>query len=179
MKLPITIYGQPVLRKKCASVEVITEEIYALVHSMIETMDEGRRGIGLAAPQVGKSLKIFVLRRYIIQPDGKWDVSEPFVYINPKIVWHSDKTWVDEEGCLSIPKIRLPVERPWAIRVEGMDLEGNTFTHELEGLNARVVLHENDHINGVLFIDRVEPRYLKEVSSDLQKMKKKGKGLSH
>lgn len=175
MKLPIVLYGDPILRKKGVPVKEITDEIRQLAHDMIETMDEGGRGIGLAAQQVGKALRLFVLRRYIDGPDGKWTVSDPVVYINPKILEVTKETWVSEEGCLSIPKIYLPVERPIKIKVESTRLDGSHVVEEIEGMNARVVLHENDHINGVLFIDRVEEKYLRGVESDLRALKKKSK----
>lgn len=172
MKLPIFYYGHPILRKKGERVEAITPEIRKLVADMVETIDQ-INAIGLAAPQVGKSLQLFVLRRYIILPDGKWTVSEPYVYINPKILEHSEETWVDDEGCMSIPGIRLPVVRPVRIKIEATDLEGNRFVHEMEGLNARVLFHENDHINGVLYVDRVEEKLRKQAEPHLKNIKKK------
>lgn len=172
MKLPLFYYGHPILRKKCDPVEKITPEVRGLAADMIETIDK-KNGIGLAAPQVGKSIRLFVLRRYIFLPNGQWQVSEPYVYINPKITEISEATEVDEEACMSIPGLRLPVERPVKIRVEAIDLEEIQFTHELEGLNARVVLHENDHINGVLFIDRVEATLRKQAEPQLRKIKQK------
>ncbi len=174
MKLKVHIYGDPILRKKGEPVQEITEEIRQLAQDMVETMDVSN-GIGIAAQQVGHAIKLFVLRRYIDGPDGKWTVSEPIVYINPKIVAHSKETWVSDEGCLSIPKINLPVERPVKIKVEYTRLDGSHVVEEIEGMNARVILHENDHINGVLFIDRVEEKYLRDVQEELRALKKKNK----
>jgi peptide deformylase len=173
VKLTILRYGNPILRKKGEKIAEITDEIRQLVHDMIQTMDEGNRGIGLAAQQVGQAIKLFVLRRYIDGPNGKWTVSDPIVYINPKILAVSEETWVTEEGCLSIPKIYLPVERPIKIKIESTRLDGSHVVEEVEGMNARVILHENDHINGVLFIDRVEEKYLREVEGALRAIKKK------
>ncbi len=172
MKLPICYYGDPVLRKKGEKVVEITDDLRRLVADMIETFDENN-GIGLAAHQVGKPLALFVLRKYIHREDDKWDVTEPIVYINPKILEYSDEMWVEEEGCLSIPKIRLPVERPVRIKVEATDLEGKRFVEELEWQNARVVMHENDHINGVLYIDRVEEKFRKPAEAALKAIKQK------
>ena len=174
MKLPICIYGNPILRKKGELIKEITDEVRQLAQDMIETMDEGN-GIGLAAQQVGRSIRLFVLRRYIDGPDGKWTVSEPIVYINPKILAVSQETWVTDEGCLSIPKLHLPVERPIKIKVESTRLDGTRVVEEIEGMNARVILHENDHINGVLYIDRVEDRFLRDVEGTLRALKKKSK----
>ncbi len=86
---------------------------------------------------------------------------------------HSKETWVEEEACMSIPKLHLPVERPLRIKVESTKLDGSRIVEELEGINARVVMHENDHINGVLFIDRVEDKYLKPAEAKLREIKKK------
>ncbi len=171
MKLPIMYYGNPVLRKNCERVDEITDEIRQLVADMIETFDNAN-GIGIAAPQVGKSLSLFVLRHYIPKEDGPWDVTEPFVYINPKILEYSEETWVEEEGCLSIPNLRLPVKRPMRVKVEATDLNGTRFVQELEGHNARAVMHENDHVHGVLYIDRVEERFKKPVEGILRDLKK-------
>jgi len=172
VNLPLFYYGHPILRKKCEPILEITDEIRQLAANMNETVDR-RNAVGFAAPQVGKSIRMFVLRRYIFLPDGRWTVSEPYVYINPKILEVSEETWVDEEGCMSIPGLRVPVERPLRIKVEGTDLDGNTFVHELEGLNARVVLHENDHLNGVLSIDRTDPKTRQAIEPKLRAIKKK------
>lgn len=172
MKLTFCYYGNPILRKKGEPITEITEEIKELVAAMIDYFDNNN-GIGLSAQQVGKALRLFVLRRYIHLPDGKWTVSEPHVYINPKILERSKETWVEEEACMSIPKLHLPVERPLRIKVESTKLDGSRIVEELEGINARVVMHENDHINGVLFIDRVEDEYLKPAEAKLREIKKK------
>jgi peptide deformylase len=171
MKLKVCYYGNPILRKKTEVITEITPEICQLAQEMMGSLDE-LNAIGLAANQVGSSHRLFVLRRYIHLPEGKWTVSEPYAYLNPKILDHSKETWIDEEGCISIPKIKLPVERPLKIKVESMRLDGSTVVEELEGINARVVLHENDHLNGVLYIDRVEEKYLKSVESQLREIKK-------
>jgi peptide deformylase len=174
VKLEVRIYGDPILRKKGEPIKEITDEIRQLARDMIETMDQND-GIGLAAQQVGHAVKLFVLRRYIDQPDGKWKVSEPIVYINSKILARSEETWIEEEGCLSIPKIRLPVERPFKIKVESTRIDGSHVVEEFEGINARVILHENDHVNGVLYIDRVEDQYLRDVQEKLRAIKKKSR----
>ena len=171
MKLPLAYYGNPLLRKKCLPIKEITQEICRLADDMIETMDQSN-GIGLAASQVGHLIRLFVLRKYHHLPSGEWTVSVPIVYINPKILEHSKETWSTEEGCLSIPKVYLPVDRPLKIKVEAQDREGNTFIEELEGMNARVVLHENDHLNGVLFIDRVDKELVESAMHQLRAIKK-------
>ena len=172
MLLKIHYYGAPVLRKRCEPVQEVTEEIRQLAKDMIETMDKGN-GCGLAAPQVGHSLRLFVLRDYIIHEDGKWTLSEPKVYINPKLSHPGEYLLSDVEGCLSLPGLRLDVDRPDRITVEALDLDGNLFTEEAEGYNARIRMHENDHINGVLFIDRIDEKTRHKIDPQLREMKKK------
>jgi len=172
MKLTFCYYGNPILRKKGEPIKEITDEIRELVAAMIDYFDN-HNGIGMAAQQVGKALRLFVLRRYVHLPDGKWTTSEPHVYINPKILAVSKETWIEDESCMSLPKLQLPVERPLSIKVESTKLDGTRIVEELEGINARVVLHENDHINGVLYIDRVEDKYLKKAEARLREIKKK------
>jgi peptide deformylase len=172
MRLPLRFYGDPILRQRCAPVEAITEEIRQLVRDMIETMDI-HKGCGLAAPQVGHSLRIFVLRDYVETPEGDFALSEPRVYINPKLSNPSVKKILDTEGCLSIPGIRADVERPLKIRVEATDLEGRPFSEDVEGYNARIRMHENDHINGVLYIDRLDLRRRKKIEPLLKELQKK------
>jgi peptide deformylase len=172
MKLKLRYYGDPILRKKTEVVGAITDEIKELAAAMIEALTEFN-GIGLTTCQVGYLYRFFVLRRYIHLPDGKWNMGEALVYINPKILSYSQETWVEEEACLSVPKLYLPVERPLKITVESTRLDGSHVVEEIEGLNARVILHENDHLNGVLFIDRVEDKYLKPVEKRLKEIKKR------
>lgn len=172
MILKIYYYGDPILRKHCEPITEITDEIRKLASDMIETMDKND-GIGLAAPQVGRTLRMFVLRNYIYQEDGHWTLSEPKVYINPKLSSPSDHTISDVEGCLSLPGLRLDVDRPGKVTIEAMDLDGNVFVEGLEGYNARVRMHENDHINGVLFIDRVDVNTRKKIDPILKAIKKK------
>lgn len=178
MKLPIRYFGDPVLRQKCESVGEITEEIKKLVFDMVETFDNNN-GIGISACQVGVPLRIFVLRNYIPLPDGTWVMSAPVVYINPKIVSVSAETDQDTEGCLSLPGIKEWVERPIKLTIEATDLNGKLFTETFEGrdeverLNARVRMHENDHLNGVLFIDRLPAKVRKRIEPKLHEIKTK------
>lgn len=172
MLLKIYYYGHPILRKRCEPVKEITDEIRKLAQDMIETMDKND-GAGLAAPQVGHSIRMFVLRNYTFTEDGHWTLSEPKVYINPKLSSPSEHLISDTEGCLSLPGLRLHVSRPDKITIEAMDLDGKTFVEELEGYNARVRMHENDHINGVLFIDRIDANARNKIDPLLRQIKKK------
>lgn len=172
MLLPLAYYGNPILRKKAAPVKEINEEIRKLVADMIETMN-AKDGIGIAAPQVQHSLALFVTRAPIMLADGEWEKGEIRVFINPKIVGVSSEQNCYSEGCLSIPKLYGDVYRPNKITVQAQDLNGNTFVEDFVGFPARVILHENDHINGVLFIDRLEAKERKQIESQLREIKKK------
>jgi peptide deformylase len=172
MLLSIVYFGDPRLRKKALPVEEVTEELRHLAQNMLETMD-ANNGIGLAATQVGSEVRLFILRNYEEMEDGSIQLTEPQVYINPKISILDDRIQEDTEGCLSLPGLRESVVRPYSIRVEALDLEGKPFTELLEGYKARVVLHENDHLNGVLFIDRIPAAERKRIAPHLQAIKKK------
>ncbi len=174
MILPIVHYGQKLLRTKCAEVGEITPNILQLVADMIETMSV-KNGVGIAAPQVGYSLRIFVASDYIENEEGESLLSKPRVYINPKIVSKSEETCFETEGCLSIPGIREEVERPISIVMEATDLEGNLFTEELTLYNARIRMHENDHLNGVLFVDRLSPLKRKKIAHFLKQIEAKNR----
>jgi peptide deformylase len=108
-------------------------------------------------------------------PDGTWTAGPPQVFINPKILSVSKETEFDDEGCMSLPGLRVAVERPVKIKIEATDLSGETFVEEVEGINARVRLHENDHLNGVLTVDRTTPQEKKRVEGQLRALKKKYK----
>jgi peptide deformylase len=147
----IVLMGDPVLRTEADPVEIFDEELRALVRDMFETMYLAE-GIGLAAPQVGVSRRVLVvdLRRED-QPDRR------VALVNPKVVWASGETDKQPEGCLSIPGLEEVVERPLAVRIEGFDPEGNEVVVEAEELFSRALQHEIDHLDGVLFLDRVSP----------------------
>lgn len=175
--LQIRYFGDPVLRENSAPIVEITEEVKKLAHDMIQTFDNNS-GIGLSACQVGVPIRMFVARSYIGLPDGTWTATAPIVFINPKILSVSKETESDSEGCLSIPGIREWVERPIKVTIEATDLNGKRFVEvfegrdEIERLNARVRLHENDHLNGVLFIDRLPPKVRKRIETKLREIKK-------
>lgn len=174
MILPIVHYGQKLLRTKCAEVREITSEILQLVADMMETMN-AKNGVGIAAPQVGRSLRIFIASDYVETEEGESLLSKPRIYINPKILSKSEETCFETEGCLSIPGIREEVERPVSIVIEATDLEGNLFTEELTLYNARIRMHENDHLNGVLFVDRLSPLKRKKIAHFLKQIEAKNK----
>ncbi len=148
----IVLMGDPVLRQEAEDVTVFDAALRALVRDMYETMYHAD-GIGLAAPQIGIAKRVLVvdLRR----ADEDDDEPPKVALINPKIVWSSDETYRASEGCLSIPGIEEIVERPFAIRVEGRDVNGNEVVVEAEDLFGRALQHEIDHLDGILFLDRV------------------------
>ena len=176
MLLKIYYYDHPVLRKRCHPIKEITPEIRRLAMDMIETMDK-YDGAGLAAPQVGHSIRLFVLREYLFTEDDRWTLSPPKVYINPKLHSPEGPLISDNEGCLSFPGLRFHVTRPDEITVEATDLDGNLFVEHLEGYNARLRMHENDHINGVLFIDRLGTRERKKIEPILRSIKAKSANI--
>lgn len=128
--------------------------------------------IGLAAVQVGVPIRLFVCRSYVMIPNEPWTMTPAKVYINPKLSNHSEELVEDQEGCISIPKLRGNVIRPLKLTIEALDLDGKLFTEDLEGYNARSRMHENDHLNGVLYIDRMHENDRKKLDADLRAIKK-------
>jgi peptide deformylase len=148
----IVLMGDPVLREKAEPVDAFDAELVDLVQDMFETM-YAAEGIGLAAPQIGVSRRIFVID---VRDDEDPDRG-PRAIINPEIVEHSDATDKAPEGCLSIPGIEEVVERPARVRLRAQDVAGAWFELEADELFARALQHEYDHLDGVLFLDRVGP----------------------
>lgn len=170
MELPLSYYGDPVLRKKCKPVDEINDEIKKLIEDMVDTM-EANNGIGLAAPQIGLDLRIFVTYVPKEEENGEFGPGILRVFINPEILEYSEEKTQLTEGCLSIPTVHGSVVRPFKVKVRALDKEGNEFTEEFEGLEAHCVLHENDHINGVLFVDRIRGKERKTLEPQLRKVK--------
>lgn len=171
MILDLCYWDDPILREKCKPVEKITDEIKALIRDMIETMD-AKKGVGLAAPQIGRGLCLFVMRNTEEGPEGELVLTHPQVFINPKITNPSKELEVMSEGCLSLPGLHLDIARPFSITVEALDENGNPFKEILQGYKARVIMHENDHINGKLFIDRINSKLRKKIEPELQRIKR-------
>jgi peptide deformylase len=177
MILKLAYYGDSILRKKCALVEAITPEISVLIQDMIETM-HSQKGLGIAAPQVHADKAIFVICPHYKDEEGNWHPGDVQVFINPKILEKSEETTTESEGCLSIPKIYGDVKRPQRIVIQAMNEKGETFTKEFTDFEAHIVLHENDHINGVLFIDRLSAPEKKQIEHKLRDLKKRLSKLS-
>ena len=141
--------GDPVLRQKAESLGEVDAETRRLIQDMFETMYEAD-GVGLAAPQVGVSQRVIVI-------DPHEQGMKPFGLINPVILQSAKEVERGEEGCLSIPGLKDIVERPAGVVVEGLDADGQPLHIEAEGLLARVLQHEIDHLDGILFPDRLSP----------------------
>lgn len=171
MKLALCYYGNPILRKKAQAVAEVTPEIKALAANLIQTMQESN-GVGLAAPQVGYSLRLFVIQEITMGPDGEVTAKPPEVILNPTFSKPGRELETMQEGCLSLPGLYLDVERPTSIDVRYQTLEGDWKEEHLVGFRARVFMHENDHINGVLFFDRLPAAERKQLHSVLQEIKK-------
>lgn len=172
MQLPIRYYGDPVLRAKAKPLEKITQEIIELAHNMIETMILNN-GVGLAAPQIGKSIRLYVCRDEIKNFEGEYTLGEPKVMVNPVLTNPSEETVTQVEGCLSIPGLHLNIERPKAIYIRYQNLSGEFIEEELTDYFARVNMHENDHLNGTLHIDRASAQDRKKAEPILKQIKKK------
>ena len=145
-------YGDPALRMQAHEVAEVDDDVRRLVERMTALMEDAQ-GVGLAATQVG------VLRRLFVFVDGD---EGPQAIVNPVFVERAEETEPDEEGCLSLQGVKVPVERSVRVVLEGLDAAGAPVRHELEGYTARVVQHEFDHLDGVLIIDRTDDEHRKE-----------------
>lgn len=150
--LPLRFLGDPVLRRKADEVPAVTPEIRELVEAMFATM-YAEEGVGLAAPQVGRSIRLFVVD---VEPEEEGGERVKQAFVNPVIRERSGEI-VGEEGCLSIPGLRADVKRAARVVVEALDADGKPFRLEAEGLLARALQHEQDHLDGILFLDRLGP----------------------
>ena len=155
----LVIEGDPLLRKKSRTVDEITPRIIKLLDDMADTMYFENRGIGIAAPQVG------VLRRVFVVDVG--DEHGKIEFINPEIL-ETSGSQTDNEGCLSVPGKTCPVTRAEYVKVKALDRDGNEFTIEGEGLLARCILHEYNHLEGILFIDKSADGKIYDVDSEAE-----------
>lgn len=166
--LGIRIYGDEVLRRRTPDVEELDEDLAGFLERMVETMIV-EEGVGLAAPQVGVSRRIAVVNPEPGNPGTLLHL------INPRIISSGDRSESVEEGCLSVPGIRGRVERPAAIEVEYLDPEGAEHREAFEGLVARIIQHEVDHLDGVLFVDRLSFGRRTMVKGRLRELARRGK----
>lgn len=171
MLLPIYGYGQPVLKKKTEPVGPDYPGLAELIANMWETMYEAK-GVGLAAPQVGLPIRLFVVDTIQIMDEGKEDEGIRQCFLNAEKIEEAGVPWTYEEGCLSIPDIRGDVDRPPQLRLRYQD--ENFVMHEqvFTGMNARVIQHEYDHIDGVLFLEHLKPIKKRLIRRKLENIKK-------
>lgn len=177
MQYTFCTYGHPLLRQKAAPITTIDQAVCALADDMLRIMEE-KKGVGLAAPQIGLSRQLCVAgfdpRLDVAEPGGPRlnpELELPLVLINPCLISRTG-SFTDTEGCLSVPEIWAPVLRAFEITVAFLDLHGQAQRLTARGLLARAIQHEIDHLNGVLFIDRMSPIKKITLSGRLKRMKK-------
>lgn len=176
MILPIISFGNSVLRTKCKNISKDYKDLDDLLSNMWETM-YASRGVGLAAPQINNPIRVFIIDTQPFYDDEEEKIEgNPLkkVFINAKIINEEGDSWLFNEGCLSIPDIREDISRKSTIKIEYFDENFNKHIDTYDGLTARVIQHEYDHIEGVLFIDKISPlrkRMIKGRLNDISKGK--------
>lgn len=182
MILRVTQFGEPVLKEKGASVEIFDEALAQLAADMFETMYD-EEGIGLAAQQVGHAIQLFVMDLQVSsrEPDFAYtfdsktpplELIMPLAVVNPVLELDPSETGLYEEGCLSFPGVRGQIERPLALKMRFQDLKGNPHEITCDGLFARVIQHEYDHLQGTLFTERMSAKTLLPLQSKLKRLKR-------
>ena len=171
MILPIVAYGDPVLKKEAEEIEQDYPKLQELIDNMFETMYNAQ-GVGLAAPQIGKSIRLFIVDASPFEEDEPALKGFKKTFINPIIVEETGKDWAFNEGCLSIPGVREDVNRQPKITIEYYDREFNLIEETFVGLAARVIQHEYDHVEGILFTDHINPLKRRLLNSRLNNISK-------
>ncbi len=171
MILPIYIYGHPVLRKMCASINKDYPQLNDLIANMFETMYNAN-GVGLAAPQIGKDIRLFIVDASPFAEDDPELEGFKKVFINAKITDQNGEEWSMDEGCLSIPGLNAPVSRQDEITITYRDENWVEHTDTFTGYAGRIIQHEYDHIEGILFPDRCKPMRRRLLSGKLAKIQK-------
>lgn len=169
MILPIVAYGDPVLKRIADEIDQDYPGLEGLISNMEESM-EGANGVGLAAPQIGKSIRLFLIDSTLMMEEGQEDQGIKETFINAEILEETGEEWAFEEGCLSIPDIRENVYRKDTITVKYLDRNFKEHVKTFDGLTARVIQHEYDHIEGVLFVDHLKPLKRKLLQKRLRKI---------
>ena len=154
MIYPVTVYGDPILRKKTEPITKDFRDLKGFIQNMFDTM-YASDGVGLAAPQVGQAIRIFILDSTSTDDEEPEGIKKAF--INPQILEKFGDEWVMNEGCLSLPEIREDVQRPESIRIKYLDEDFNEHEETYNGFNSRVIQHEYDHLDGILFVDYLNP----------------------
>ena len=171
MVLPIYAFGHPVLKKVGEDINTDYEGLSDLLDNMWETMYHAD-GVGLAAPQIGRAIRIFLVDTVQTMKEGEEDKGIKIAFINARIVEESGEPWSYEEGCLSIPNIRGEVSRPESVTITWVDENWKEQKETFKGINARVIQHEYDHIEGHLFTEKLKPLKKKLISRKLEAIKK-------
>lgn len=171
MILPIYAYGQPVLKRVAEPIDADYPDLQQLIADMYETMEQAN-GVGLAAPQIGRSIRLFVIDSVPMQEEGEESKGLRQVFINAEILEEAGDDWSYGEGCLSIPDLTGDVDRPEEITIRYQDENFVTHTRTFDGMNARVIQHEYDHIEGILFTDLLKPLKKRLVKRRLEKIRK-------
>lgn len=178
MILPIVAYGDPVLKKKAVEIDKDYPKLVELIASMYETM-YGASGVGLAAPQIGKAIRLFLVDASPFADEESFSEEEQKqlaefkkTFINPIILEEEGDEWAFNEGCLSIPNVREDVFRQPKIKIQYQDEDFNTHIEEYDGLIARVIQHEYDHIEGILFTDKLSSFKKRLLKGKLQNISK-------
>lgn len=171
MLLPIYGYGLPVLRKVGEEIDKDYPDLEKLIQDMWDTMYYAQ-GVGLAAPQIGKSIRLFIVDTIQVMDEGKEEQGIKQVFINAEMIGETGEEWSYEEGCLSIPDVRGDVERKPTIKIRYQDENFEPHETEFTGMNARVIQHEYDHIEGILFTERLKPIRKRLLKKRLENIKK-------
>jgi peptide deformylase len=171
MFLPIVAYGDAILRKKAAPITKDYPELATLIENMWDTMEKSR-GVGLAAPQINKSIRLFVIDSSKMYDEGEEHKGCKEVFINAEMIEEKGEVWKFEEGCLSIPGIREDVLRKPKITIKYFNEKFEEKTQTFDDLTARVIQHEYDHIEGKLFIDHIKPIRKSLLKSKLENISK-------
>ncbi len=171
MILPIYIYGQPVLKRKADAIDSGYQGFTELIKDMWETMYQAK-GVGLAAPQIGRSIRVFVVDTTQLEEEERDFKGIKQVFINAQKIEEGGELWEYEEGCLSIPQIRADVERPEKIHLRYLDETFHEHNIVFDGISARVIQHEYDHIEGVLFTERIKPIKRRLIKRKLENLRK-------
>jgi len=169
--LPIVAYGSPFLRKTAVEIQPDYPELTKLIKQMFNSMHESR-GVGLAAPQIGKSIRLFIIDATPYEEDDPLAKDFIKVFINPRIIEETGKEWIFNEGCLSIPGINEDVKRKQTVEIEYQDEHFKWHREVYTGILGRIIQHEYDHLDGKLFVDKLQPLTKTLIKGKLNKIAK-------
>jgi peptide deformylase len=164
---PVVVWPDERLRQPSVAITTVDDSVRELYRDLCDSM-YAENGLGMAAPQIGDNRKMFIVEPKLA---GRAETDPPICLMNPEVVWTSDEVQDSEEGCLSFPDVYIKVKRPMRAKVRAMGIDGQLFELEGEGLLARCLLHENDHLTGKLLVDFVGPLKRQMIKKKLQKVK--------